>query len=99
MNEIGFGYLKNLFTAYFNNDSVSFLKWMRMGNEINYKGNNCYSLVLENNSFAYINYYAQEGETISSIAKKLHLNDNMILTNNPSISWYDDELPAGNIIN
>ena len=95
MNEVGFNYLKDLLSAYFNRDSVTFMKWMRMGNETTFKCTNCYTLILENNSFAYVNYYAQQGETISFIAKKLHLNDKSILLKNPHISGYEESLPAG----
>ena len=97
MNQLGFEYIGNILKGYFNRDSISFLKWMRLEKEIVYKGNNYYTMVLENNSFTYVNYTVQKGETISTIATKLLLNDNAILHLNSHVSSLDDVKPGQTI--
>lgn len=90
INQLGFEYIGGILRGYFNRDSTLFLKWMRMENEISFAGQNYYTIVLENNLFSYINYTVQKGETITSIAKKLLLNDNAVLRLNTHISSLDD---------
>ena len=66
------------------------------GNEVK-DGRNCLKIVLTNNSFHYISYTIQDGEDLTSIAKRLYLNDFMIMDKNPTIDYYDD-VKSGQII-
>ncbi len=47
--------------------------------------------------FRFRQYRVREGENIIGIARRLHLSEYMILTNNPSLSGYDDVTPGETI--
>ncbi len=94
MNQLGFEYIGNIMKGYFLKDSASFLKWLRIENEITFRDKKYYTLVIENNLFTYNNYTVLKGETISTIAKKLLLNDNAILQLNKHVSSLDDVKPG-----
>lgn len=59
---------------------------------------NCYKINIEIKNFRIIKYTVQQGENLTTIAKKLFINDYKILELNPKIDDYLDVLP-GQIIN
>jgi hypothetical protein len=58
---------------------------------------NCYKITITDDNFKYINYTVQPGENLSSIAKRLFINDYMILELNPHIDFYNDVKPGQEI--
>jgi hypothetical protein len=58
---------------------------------------NCYKITITDDNFKYINYIVQPGETLTSIAKRLFINDYMILELNPGIDYYNDVKPGQEI--
>jgi hypothetical protein len=67
-----------------------------MGEE-KYMGRNCYKLTVAFPDFALEPYTAIKGETIITIANKLHVSEYMILERNPKLSWFTDNI-AGQTI-
>jgi hypothetical protein len=58
----------------------------------------CYKIVINNHEFAYVDYRIGEGESITSIARKLRVAEYMILEKNPKFRDYFDILKSGQII-
>jgi outer membrane lipoprotein-sorting protein len=58
---------------------------------------NYYLLVIDNPDFGHNKVTVKKGETITSIANRLFLNDRMILELNPGCSDYDD-VKAGDVL-
>lgn len=58
---------------------------------------NCYKITITDDHFKYINYIVQPGENLTSIAKRLFINDYMILELNPGIDYYNDVRPGQEI--
>jgi len=57
--------------------------------EMTYNGKSCYKLVVLDPNFKFIPYTVLKGETVMSIAKKLWVNEYMILSHN-DLSSYND---------
>jgi outer membrane lipoprotein-sorting protein len=55
---------------------------------------NCYKVNIEIKNFKIINYKVQQGENLTTIAKKLFINDYKILALNPEIDDYTDVVPG-----
>jgi LysM repeat protein len=97
IKQMGFNYIYNLLNGYVKKDSVSFFKSLILLKDVVYKGNVYDILEVNNPAFAYVNYKVLPGETVTSIAEKLLVNDHMLLEINPGISDYDD-VKAGQVI-
>ena len=54
-------------------------------------------LEIDNDEFGFVNYKVMKGEDVTSIAEKFHVNDQMILELNRSITDFDD-VAAGQVI-
>jgi outer membrane lipoprotein-sorting protein len=67
-----------------------------LGEEI-YNRHTCYRLSIAFPDFLWENYIVKKGETIISIARRLHVSEYMVLEKNTNVSWYDD-VKAGQII-
>lgn len=60
-------------------------------------GRKCYKITITNDSFKYVNYTVKPGENLTDIAKRLHINDYMMLELNPNIKDYYDVKPGQKI--
>lgn len=58
----------------------------------------CYKIVIDNKDFRYVDYTIGEGESITSIARKFHIAEYMILEKNPKFKDYFDILKKGQVI-
>lgn len=58
----------------------------------------CYKIVIDNKDFKYVDYTIGEGESITSIARKFHIAEYMILEKNPKFKDYFDILRKGQVI-
>ncbi len=68
-------------------DAASYVK---LSSKVTYDGVECYHILFTNPNYKLISYKVKKGETISSIANTLKLNDYMILDKNRNLSAYDD---------
>ena len=57
----------------------------------------CYKILINNNNFGYKDYKVLKSENLTTIAKKLMVNDYMILINNNKIKNYND-IEEGDVI-
>lgn len=58
----------------------------------------CYKIVIDNKDFRYVDYTIGEGESITSVARKFHIAEYMILEKNPKFKDYFDILRKGQVI-
>lgn len=58
----------------------------------------CYKIIIDNKEFGYENYTVGENESITSIARKLHISEYMILEVNPKLSDYFHILKKGQVL-
>jgi hypothetical protein len=65
--------------------------------DVTWDGRTCYHIEMQNPNFNHITYTVKEGENLISIAKKLRINEYMILDLNNNIDSYTD-ISAGQII-
>lgn len=55
----------------------------------------CYKIIIDNKDFGYETYTVGDNESITSIARKLHISEYMILEVNPKLKDYFDILKKG----
>jgi outer membrane lipoprotein-sorting protein len=63
------------------------------GEEI-YNGHPCYRLSIAFSEFTWETYTVKKTETITSIARKLHVSEYMVLERNAHVNWYSDVKPG-----
>ncbi|MFY0651437.1 MAG: DUF1571 domain-containing protein [Cyclobacteriaceae bacterium] len=64
---------------------------------VDYEGEVCHSISLNNPYFKYIDYTVRENETVIDIASRLKLSEYMIVEKNPKVKDYED-VEAGQVI-
>lgn len=91
----GFAYLGTKLRGYQSKMGEDFYKHLSTEGVVTYHGQLYYKLTIDNsNGYGYSTYVAKAGETVTSIATKLHLSDFMVLELNPAIDFYDDVKPG-----
>jgi len=97
IHEMGLQYLAEILKDGIKKAGDDVDKYFVILGEEKYNGRACYKLSIAFPAFAWFPYTVKKDETITSIARKLHVSEYMILENNPKVSWYDD-VKAGQII-
>lgn len=97
MWEMGFNYIKELFDGYVKKDSIMFMQSLHILPDVTFDKKQCVQLEIVPPAFYFTNYVVKEGEDLTSVSKKLLLNDNMILERNPQLSCMTD-VKAGSVI-
>lgn len=97
MLQMGFEYVTQLLEAYQHREGAAFHQKLSFKNEVIAGNKNYYLLVIDNPDFGHNKVTVKKGETITSIANRLFLNDRMILELNPGCSDYDD-VKAGDVL-
>jgi hypothetical protein len=89
---MGFGHLYNILRGYESKEHLVFFQKLHLSKS----GDDKADLILEirNNAFGYMNYKVLKGETLTTIAEKFLLNDQMLLELNPECDYYDDVRPG-----
>lgn len=82
--ENGFEYMRTILKAVMKvaDDEGKFDEYCQAQGEINFKGRQCYKVLLEYPKFAWEDYKVQSGEDLVKIARKLALSEYMILEKN-----------------
>lgn len=70
--------------------------FVTLGDEI-YNGHPCYRLSIAFPDFSWGPYTVKKGETITSISRRLHVSEYMVLEKNSEAKWYSD-VKAGQVI-
>jgi outer membrane lipoprotein-sorting protein len=65
--------------------------------EEKHDGRDCYKLSIAFPDYSWKSYLVKKGENLTTIARKLHVSEYMVLENNPHLSWYND-VKEGQII-
>ncbi len=93
----GFDYFGDLIKAAMVRADKDFDSKFFYRGEITFNGFKCRHLIIIDPGFKYVPYTVEKGETIITIARKLFLNEYMILKHNPKVSSYTD-VKAGQTI-
>lgn len=90
IHELGMEYLAEILKDGMKHFGDQISKHFVVLGEEKYMGRNCYKLSAAFPDFAWGPYTVKKGETIISVACKLHISEYMILERNPQASWYTD---------
>ena len=98
LNEMGVDYFASIieFIALKNLDK--FDNYFKYEGEERVNNRPCYKIIIDNKDFGYENYTVGENESITSIARKLHISEYMILEVNPKLNDYFDILKKGQVL-
>lgn len=98
INEMGFDYFGGIIEYCAEKLGDKVLEYFSLEGEERYNNRPCYKLVINNKDFAYTSYTVGEGESITSIARKLFVSEYMIVELNPKFKDYFDILKKGQVI-
>ena len=97
INEMGYHYLQDIINDGLKKVGDQIDKNFILLGEEKYNGRPCYKLSISFPDFAWNPYTVKKGETLITIARKLHVSEYMVLENNPGIDWYND-VKEGDVI-
>lgn len=97
IHELGMEYLAEILKNAMQNYSKELSKHFVILGEEKYMGRTCYKLSIAFPEFTWSPYTVKAGETILSIAGRLHVSEFMILEENPKVSSYTG-IAAGQVI-
>lgn len=86
---VGFTYTGTILKANIQQAGVRIKDYYQCHGKIKFDNIECYKIVVEFPDFKFVDYTVKKGEDIYSIAEKLHVNEFMILMNNPSVKSYN----------
>lgn len=98
INEMGFDYFGGIIEYCANKLGDKVDQYFYLDGEERYNNRPCYKLVINNKDFAYTSYTVGDGESITSIARKLFVSEYMIVELNPKFKDYFDILKKGQVI-
>lgn len=97
INEMGFDYFGTIIVYNVLKAGPEFDKFFKLDGEEALNGKMCYKFTIDNPDFKFLDYTVGKGETVVTIAKKLHVAEQMILENNKKVSGYKD-VKVGQVI-
>ena len=98
LNEMGVDYFGGLIEYMALKNGNKFDNYFKLEGEERVNNRPCYKVVIDNKDFAYETYTVGDNESITSIARKLHISEYMILEVNPKFKDYFDILKKGQTI-
>jgi len=98
LNEMGVDYFGSVIKYIATKYGDKFDQYFKLEGEERVNNRPCYKIIIDNKDFGYENYTVGENESITSIARKLHVSEYMILEINPKLSDYFDILKKGQIL-
>lgn len=98
LNEMGVDYFGSVIKYIATKYGDKFDQYFKLEGEERVNNRPCYKVIIDNKDFGYENYTVGENESITSIARKLHVSEYMILEINPKLSDYFDILKKGQIL-
>lgn len=90
IHEMGFMYLADILKDGVKRSGDNLEKYFVVLPDEKYNGRDCYKLSISFPDFAWNNYKVKRGENLTTISRRLHVSEYMVLENNPKISWYND---------
>ena len=98
INEMGFDYFGSVINYISKKVDANFDQIFKQEADENYNNRPCYKIIIANKNFGYENYTVGDHESITSIARKLHISEYMILEVNPKLNDYFDILKKRQIL-
>lgn len=98
INEMGYDYFGDIIEFSVKKIGDRFDEFFSLEGDVKINGRNCYKVVINNTDFSYADYKVGEKESITSISRKLHVCEYMILEKNKKFKDYFDILKPGEII-
>jgi outer membrane lipoprotein-sorting protein len=98
LNEMGVDYFAGLIEYMALKNGNKFDQYFKLEGEERINNRPCYKVIIDNKDFGYENYVVGDNESITSIARKLHVSEYMILEINPKFNDYFDILKKGQVI-
>lgn len=98
LNEMGVDYFGGLIEYMALKNGNKFDQYFKLEGEERMNNRPCYKVIIDNKDFGYENYTVGDNESITSIARKLHISEYMILEVNPKFNDYFDILKKGQVI-
>ena len=98
LNEMGVDYFGGLIEYMALKNGNKFDNYFKLEGEERINNRPCYKVIIDNKDFGYETYTVGENESITSIARKLHISEYMILEVNPKFDDYFDILKKGQTI-
>jgi hypothetical protein len=96
--EMGYDYFAGIIQYTMDRLGDRFEDYISCAGEEKINNRRCFKLVINNPDFAYVDYRVGAGESITSIARKLHVSEYMIVEKNPRFNDYFDILKKGQVI-
>lgn len=90
IHEMGYQYLADILKDGLRRSGDNLDKYFKVLGEEKYDGRDCYKLSISFPDYAWIDYTVKKGENITTLSRKLHVSEYMVLENNPKIGWYND---------
>jgi LysM repeat protein len=97
INEMGFDYFAKILVQIILKAGNDFDKFFKLENEEILNGRSCYKITVQSPEFKFVDYTVLKGETLVTIARKLHVAEHMILENNKNVSNFKD-VKTGQVI-
>ncbi len=98
INEMGFDYFGSVINYISKKVDANFDEIFKQEPDEHYNNRPCYKIIIANKDFGYVNYTVGANESITSIARKLHISEYMILEVNPKLNDYFDILKKGQVL-
>jgi len=98
LNEMGYDYFGAIIGYSVKKIGDKFDDIFKLEGEAKVNNRLCYKITINNTDFSYTDYKVGENESITSIARKLHVCEYMIVEKNKKFKDYFDLLKAGEII-
>lgn len=99
INEMGFDYFGSIVEYIALKVNAKFDDYFKLEGEERYNNRPCYKITITNKDFGYENYtVTSDNESITTIARKLHISEYMIVENNRKLNDYFDILKKGQVL-
>lgn len=98
LNEMGVDYFASIIEYIALKKMDNFDTYFKFEGEERVNNRPCYKIIIDNKDFAYENYTVGDNESITSIARKLHISEYMILEVNPKLNDYFHILKKGQVL-
>ncbi|MCE9540140.1 MAG: DUF1571 domain-containing protein [Bacteroidetes bacterium] len=94
IHEMGLHYLAEILKDGIRRAGDKFDRYFVILGEEKYDGRDCYKLSIAFPDYSWNSYKVSNGENITSIARKLHVSEYMILEKNSEVAWFNDVKPG-----
>lgn len=98
LNEMGVDYFGSVIEYIAKKYDQKFDQYFKLEADERVNNRPCYKIIIDNKDFGYENYTVGDNESITSIARKLHVSEYMILEVNPKLNDYFDILKKGQVL-